>query len=167
MKSHNNSKVIFLCQTFESVESMPQRHVILPVGSSIFMPIINWISVIGGKEKEEKDLKKLAKEMMDEVVKLHISLNGKPLPINLWNFRVQTPAFVIDLPNMNIFGVPKGKKLVLVDGFWIFFQPLVNNFSIETFGACRSGKTRISVNYNLEIDKERTTSVTQQQNLIS
>ena len=145
-----DAKVVFLCQTYESVRSMSKRHISIPAGSSIFMPIINWISVLGGKEKNTMDLKKLAEKMIDEVVKLQFIINGTSIKADLWDFRVQTSAFDILLPNNNIFDVPEGRTSMVVDGFWMFFQPLRNRLSIETFGACRSGITHIAVNYELE-----------------
>jgi hypothetical protein len=113
------------------------------------MPIINYICVPDGKEAQ--DWKKEAEEHMDKVVRLNFYINGKLIPINLSDFRVQTPAFDIYLPDNNSFGIPEGNSLIIVDGFWIFFQPLVNNFSVETLGACRSGKTQITIKYDVEL----------------
>lgn len=150
LQKDGNAKVVFLCQTYESATSIPKRHISVPTGSNIFMPIINWISVLGGNEKNTMDLKKLAEKMIDEVVKLQLIINGSPIKADLWDFRVKTPAFDIVLPNNNIFGVSGGRTSMVVDGFWMFFQPLQDRLSIETFGACRSGITRIAVNYELK-----------------
>jgi hypothetical protein len=147
--------VYFLCQTFESAPSVPHRHVNVPNSSSIFMPIINWISVLGGEEKNEEDLKKLAKKMIDEVARVQLLINDKPVPFNLLNFRVQSPVFSMLLPTDNIFDVEPGPTSIIVDGFWIFFQPLVTDLCLETYGACRSGVTQISVNYHLHFTRER------------
>jgi hypothetical protein len=135
--------VYFLCQTFESVPSVPHRRLNIPYASSIFMPLINWISVLGGEEKNEKDLKKLARKMIDEVAQVKLLVNNKPVPFNLLDFRAQSPVFNIVLPSDNIFDLDPGATSIIVDGFWIFFQPLVRELCIETYGACRSGRTKI------------------------
>ena len=149
MQCQKFSGVIFLCQTFESNPTRPSRSVTIPNGSSIFMPIINWISVLGGKEKSKNDLKKKAKEMMDEVVKLQLLINGKVISLNFLDFRVQTPVFDVVLPKNNMFDVKQGQNSIVADGFWIFFRPQAKRLKIETYGACRSGKTQISVDYIL------------------
>lgn len=142
------SKVIFLCQTFESVPMIPHRQIEFIAGQYVFMPIINWISV-QDETNNGRGLRKLAKKMMDEVVKLHLSVNGKTIPIDLSNFRFQSPIFNVLLPSDNIFDVRPGKTAIVADGFWIFFKALVKNLEIETLGACRSGRTHIAVDYHL------------------
>ena len=141
--------VIFLCQTFESVPTKPHRTITIPKDVCIFMPIINWISIQERKEETSNYLKMLAKEMMDEVANLNLLINGYPISINLRNFRFHSPIFKMSVPDDNIFGVKSGTKTIVTDGFWIFFQPLVNDLIIETYGACRSGRTQIAVNYHI------------------
>jgi hypothetical protein len=149
LQSQIFSDVMFLCQTFESTPSNSHRFVTIPNGSSIFMPIINWISVIGGKEKCKNDLKKKAKEMMDEVVKLQLLINGKLVSLNFLDFRVQTSVLEVVLPKNNIFDIKPGHTLIAADGYWIFFRSHAKQLKIETYGACRSGRTQISVDYVL------------------
>ena len=38
--------VFFLCQTYEGVAMFPNRTIAIPENSLIFMPIINWISIL-------------------------------------------------------------------------------------------------------------------------
>lgn len=149
-QAQNVPEVLFLCQTFESSRSIPNRKVMITNGTNIFMPIINWISVLGGAERNEDDLKKLAKEMMDEVVKLQIFINGQLLPVDLAGFRFQSPILHLVLPIENIFDLKHGPTTLVVDGFWIFFRPLVRHLTLETYGACRSGRTQIAVKYELD-----------------
>ena len=39
--------VFFLCQTIEGTERVPTRSIRMIYGSSIFMPVLNWVSVGG------------------------------------------------------------------------------------------------------------------------
>lgn len=113
------------------------------------MPVINWISVLRGDERNGQDLIRLAKKMMDEVVKLPQLINGQQLPIDLRDYRMHSPVLDLVLPENNILNVKAGATSVVVDGFWIFFRPLARQISIETYGACRSGKTQIAVHYQI------------------
>ena len=44
--NQNNPDVLFLCQTYEGVEFTPSRRNVITKGRFIFMPIINWISIM-------------------------------------------------------------------------------------------------------------------------
>src|SRR6476619_8531311 len=52
----NNSNVVFLCQTFEAGANMPVRSIMISRGTSIFMPLINWISVFPVDGISDEDL---------------------------------------------------------------------------------------------------------------
>lgn len=145
--AQNVPEVIFLCQTFESVSTVPHRTINMPNNSNIFMPIINWISVKEANNTEY--LIKLANAMIDEVVELRFMINGKNVPIDLTDFRFQSSVFNLVLPEGNIFDVEPGETSIVTDGFWIFFRPFVKDFTIETYGACRSGMTHIEVSYQI------------------
>jgi hypothetical protein len=116
------------------------------------MPIINWIYALERKEKdEEENIRKLAMERMDEVANLRFSINGKAVPFNLSNFRAQSVVPDIVLPDDNIFDMKPGATSIVADGFWVFFQPLVKDLTLETYGSCQSGIIRISGNYHVTI----------------
>src|SRR5262245_13185084 len=59
--------VFFLCQTYEKANALPDRTVIIPKNYSIFMPIINWISIIHHDGSTDQELLTVAKEKMNEV----------------------------------------------------------------------------------------------------
>ena len=145
------SNVTFLCQTFEPVKPFPYRNVRAPEGSSFFMPIINWISFLGGKERNETDLASLAKERMDEVVKLSVCVDGEYITKDLKKFRVVSPPVQLFLPDNNILDAERGYTSIVADGFWIFFYPISKSLNIETYGACMSGKTEIGVKYHIDL----------------
>src|SRR5919199_4030642 len=53
--NQNESSVFFLCQTIEANDIAPTRKCTIPSGKGIFMPIINWISILyidGNSEQE-------------------------------------------------------------------------------------------------------------------
>jgi hypothetical protein len=85
--------------------------------------VVDTSSFLGGTEKNEEDLKNLSKRMMNDVVSLHVMVNGNEFPIDLRNFRFQSPVLDIILPPDNIFGINEGLTKVVTDGFWIFFHP--------------------------------------------
>ena len=54
---------IFLCQNFDFqyLSTGLERRVTIPAGWSVFMPVINWISVLEKEERgKEDDIKKLS-----------------------------------------------------------------------------------------------------------
>ena len=151
-QSHNIPHVIFLCQTFDFqyVTSPPNRSMVVPPDSIIFMPIINWLFGLEIERiKELAELKSQAKEKMDDAANLRFSVNGKPVEIELSNFRFQSFLTDIILPNDNVLGIERGRTFIVADGFWVLFRPLVNKIRLETFGSCQSGVTRIAVRYDL------------------
>jgi hypothetical protein len=151
-QSHNIPHMVFLCQSFDFqyVPSPPKRSMVVPADSIFFMPIINWLFGLEAERKDElAELKSQAKEKMDEAANLRLSVNEKPVEIELTNFRFQTFLSDIILPNDNVLGIEPGGTFVVADGFWVLFRPLVNRFRVETFGSCQSGATRIAVRYDL------------------
>jgi hypothetical protein len=90
-------------------------------------------------------------ERMDEAANLRLSINEKPVPLDLSNFTVQSIVSDIVLPNDNILDMEPGATSIIADGFWIFFQPLVKDLTLETYGSCQSGITQIAVNYRITV----------------
>ena len=70
---HKN--VLFLCQTIESIKPIPKRTVQIPIGTNIFMPLINWISFNDTDNQPDDGLITLAKTKIDEVASL-VTTNG-------------------------------------------------------------------------------------------
>lgn len=150
--SDTNSRTIFLCQTFDfqHVSSIPRRSVFVPKDWNIFLPILNWVYAMEDKEENEKDgLLNLARERMDDAANIKFLINGRPAIINLSAFRTQPVVTEVLLPKDNVFDIRPGLTTIITDGFWILFRPLVNVLTLETFGSCRLGITRIEVNYRI------------------
>lgn len=119
------------------------------------MPIINWMyGVEQTKSLDVEDYKNLAREKMDEAANLQLSVNAKSINLNLRNFRFHCTLSNIILPIDNILDMEPGGAYIIADGFWIFFQPKVNNLILETYGSCQMGVTRISGKYLLTSSRE-------------
>ena len=146
-----DSRVLFLCQTYESVESTPFRKNTIIRGTSIFMPIINWISLMNYDGNTEEELRNIAKTRMDIIGPLEITINGIKIRSGLEKYRINTPMFDIDLPGNNIFGLPSGKRFCISDGYWIFLKPIHEDLKLSSYSSCSSGITKIKVNYDLKI----------------
>jgi hypothetical protein len=151
--NQNYPNVLFLCQTYEEgAPFVPKRTVAVLAGSSIFMPIINWISVLHIDGESEQESVEIANKRMDVVANLQITINGLTVKNGLEEYRVQSPFFGVTLPEGNILGSPSGLIRAVSDGYWLFFKPLQDDTKISSFGSCSSGVTKIGVNYNLSIE---------------
>ena len=149
--NQNDSRVLFLCQTYEGVESIPSRKNIITKGRSIFMPIINWISVMHHDGDSDQELLEIAKNKMNVVGPLEITINRITINKGLEKYRVLSPFFEIDLPENNIFGISSGKRRCISDGYWIFLYPISEDLRLSSFSSCSSGVTKIKVKYELNI----------------
>lgn len=145
------TNVFFLCQTYEDVKSVPKRTIQIPKNKSIFMPIINWISILHIDGENEKELLEKATHRMDVVGEMVISMNEITFKSPLQKFRIISPFFDVDLPKGNIIGVEPGKRLAISDGYWIFLKPLLTGVDLNSYGSCSSGITKIGVNYNITL----------------
>jgi len=144
-----NSRVLFLCQTYEGVKNTPFRRNRITRGTSIFMPIINWISIMHFDGDSDKQLMEIARNRMDVVGPLEVTINGIIVNKGLEKYRIRSPFFEIDLPQNNIFDIPSGNKRCISDGYWIFLQPIFKNLRLSSFSSCSSGATTIKVSYDL------------------
>jgi hypothetical protein len=135
-----------LCQTLESSEKIPVRNIMIPRETSVFMPIINWISILHEDGENVQDILRVAKERMDVVKDLRININEITLTTDhLREFRVVSPIVDMLLPENNIFDHASCQTRIVSDGFWIFLKCLNDNISIKSFGSCLSGITKVRV----------------------
>ena len=145
----SDPRVLFLCQTYEGVDFTPLRKTNIIKGRSIFMPIINWISILYHDGNTDKELLENAKNRMDVIGSLEITINGLTINSGLEKYRIQSDFFEIDLPENNIFGISSGKKRCISNGYWIFLEPILEDTRIASFASCSSGLTKIKVNYDI------------------
>lgn len=148
-ESQSDSRVLFLCQTYEGVETTPSRRNRITKGRSIFMPIINWISIMYQDGNSDNQLLEIARSKMDVVGPLEITINGVTVNKGLEEYRIQSPFFEIDLPENNLFGISAGKRRCVSDGYWVFLRPIFENIRLSSFSSCSSGLTKIKVSYDL------------------
>jgi hypothetical protein len=152
--AYSNQKhpnVIFLCQTYEESELNPTRCIDLPKNTAIFIPIINWISLLNHDGQNDKEMLDTARERMDVVRDMEFSINGFSIKNQLHDFRILTPFFDVELPEDNVVGLSPGSRRAVSDGFWVFVKPLQAEGCLSTFGSCSSGITRIGVQYEITI----------------
>lgn len=146
----NDPNVFFLCQTLEGTEEKPKRRISIPRGTSVFMPIINWISNTHEHGKSARELISVAKKRMDVIGNLEFSFNGIVIK-GMEKYRFLTDPFDIVLPKNNILDLPSGKVRVISDGYWVCTMPIYKDLSISTYGSCSSGVTTIGVNYEIKV----------------
>jgi hypothetical protein len=147
--NQNDPNVFFLCQTYEGVKSIPNRSVKVPAGRSIFMPVINWVSILHDDGETDQELLAIAKQRMDVVANLEITVNGITINEGLEKYRAQSPFFDVALPEGNIVDSSPGSRRCVADGYWVFLESLDTVRAISSFGSCSSGVTKIGVNYEI------------------
>jgi hypothetical protein len=143
--------VKFLCQTIEGSGEPATRITTLRCSQSILMPIINWISISPDDGLNDDDLLKTARQKMDVIKDLKISINGITFDRELEKLRSTSHCFNVVLPKNNIFDMAYGVHRAASDGYWLFLKPIEHDLAINTYGSCSRGETVISVNYKIRI----------------
>jgi hypothetical protein len=145
-----DSNVFFLCQTIEGVKQRPSRKICINRGTSIFLPIINWISNFYEHGKSEKELIEIATQRMDTIGNIEFNLDGMNIQ-GLEKYRFLSKFFTVELPKDNVLDLPPGEARLISDGYWVFTEPIITDTTIFTFGSCSSGLTKIGVNYYIKV----------------
>jgi len=143
--------VIFLCQTIESRSPFPSRSVSISHEKSIFMPVLNWLSVEGLDGNDNSELVSVAKKKIDVVKEMKFTINNMTLTKEIWDFRVASRPFEIVFPPDNVLGIAPGKKKCASDGYWLFVKPMGLDSTITSVGVCSTGETNIGVEYNIHV----------------
>ncbi len=146
-----HDSVFFLCQTYESQEVVPTRAVTVPASCILFLPIINWISILHLDGETDQELIDIANERMDLVRNLEISINGMRFNQGLEQYRILSPFFYVELPENNILSLPAGTRRAVTVGYWVFLNPNCNQLYITSEGSCSSGRTNIRVGYTISV----------------
>jgi hypothetical protein len=73
--------------------------------------------------KYESDLRLRAKEFMDRVRKLQVTVDGIRLQ-ELHKYRVQSSIFDLNFPTNCVYDVEPGFTKAVCDGYWVFLRPL-------------------------------------------
>lgn len=146
--------VFFLCQTIDRIKegrTIQNRTITLKTGRSIFIPIINWISVLHVDGQTDEELVSVAKKRMDVVSELEVTIDEITIKEGLERYRVRSPFFDIVVPEDNIFELSAGFRHFVSDGYWIFLKPLEKDTKLTTFGSCSSGINKFGINYDITL----------------
>jgi hypothetical protein len=129
-----HEKIWFLAGTFGG---KAERKCNVPLGSSIFFPLINdLISFATDPQlKTEDELRAYAEADLDRTRFLSASVDGYGYELQqLKVYRIQTPIFELGLPTESHDGNRISTKAVS-DGYWVFLEPLsVGEHRIEFSG---------------------------------
>jgi hypothetical protein len=101
-----------------------ERTCTMPAGKSILFPILTSSCdyITYPNIKTESDLLECAMKGNEEGV-MEASVDGVKLK-DLQNYRIQSGLFNITIPENNVFGGPSGISEAMVDGFFVFLEPL-------------------------------------------
>jgi hypothetical protein len=145
--------VIFLCQTFERVKNVPVRNVMVQSGTSIFMPLINYISTIPTDGQTKEELVSTARAKIDSVEVADLSINKMSLPLNICEYRFRSNLFQVKLPCHNILNSNLDIATCVSDGYWIMIKPIKSAMTISSNASCSTGRTRISITYHIQVSE--------------
>jgi hypothetical protein len=150
-------QVWFLAGTFGGPAT---RDCTVPAGRALFFPLLNTVfgAAVGDCEPTGlgpcivNDLRAGAAGNVDNPKTLEASVDGVQLK-NLIDFRVQSPVFLLTLPEDAVFGLPSGTFTPQVsDGYWLMLAPLSPGMhTIHFKGVSNSGGSEVEVTYNLTV----------------
>lgn len=152
--NQRDPNVLFLCQTIDSTEQAricQDRSITMKTGKAVFMPIINWISVLYVDGSTDEELVSVAKKKMDVVSELVVELDGVAIKDGLEQYRVRSPFFDAEVSEDNILSLSSGSRHFVADGYWIFLKPLKKDTKLRTFGSCSSGVNKFEINYEINL----------------
>jgi hypothetical protein len=136
-----------------------ERTCTIPLGKAIFFSIINNECSYAEHPtlKSELDLAMCARAGNNQVTNLQTTVDNINLH-QLDKYRVTSPLFNLAFPANNVFGAPVGTTQSIVDGFYVFLQPLSSGkhevaFSGLTPGNPTTGTTNfaVDVKYHLTV----------------
>jgi hypothetical protein len=119
---NQNGPVWFLAGT---TGGSAERTCTIPAGKAIFFPVIasecDYASY--PNVKSEPSLVLCAQADDNRAINVKAVIDGVNLK-QLDKYRMTSPLFTVTYPPHNLFGSPPGQTQGIVDGFWIFLQPL-------------------------------------------
>lgn len=130
---------------------------------AIMISIDKWISLgFIGLSSEEK-MKQVAKERIDRLTRINLSLDGHSIitgPESEMVTRIATPIFHVELKKdiidleLGPKKVKKGRYKAVADGYWLFIKPNSLEYGehkIDTFGSCDNGRLTLNVKHHFTI----------------
>jgi hypothetical protein len=145
---HRN--VLFLCQTYEGMGIVPFRILNVGPGTSVFMPIINYLSTLPSDGLTEAELTSTARRKIDSVQEIVLELDGKDVEFDFVEHRFVTSIFHIRLPRSNLLNMKEGVAACVSDGYWVMLEPIGRRVNIRTSASCSSGRVQISAKYLID-----------------
>jgi hypothetical protein len=136
---------------------------IIPSGKAILFPILNYECSYAEDKTITTPARLLtcAESGRDSMKILHFQYKGKDIPPEqIKQFRVETPPFTVNFPQLNVFSGTPGPTTSVSDGYWVMFEPpSPGNYDIR-FGGCggdcpatakSTGNFHIGVTYHLKV----------------
>jgi hypothetical protein len=128
------------------------RECTIPVGKTIFMPIMSWVCLPFPNETVQFAIDG-CKEINDKTDILRLRIDGKARN-DLITRRASSHAFALVLPDDNIFGVPASIVVAVHDGYFATLPPLgVGTHIVRVQGGTTSEGFTSDVRYRLKVVK--------------
>ena len=129
-----------------------ERECTVPLGKSIFMPIMSWVCLPFPNETVQFAIDG-CKEVNDRTDILRLRIDGEARN-DLIERRASTRAFALVLPDDNIFGVPASVAVAVHDGYFATLPKLeVGTHTVRVQGGTTSEGFTSDVRYRLHIVK--------------
>jgi hypothetical protein len=129
------------------------RSCTIPAGKAILFATINTECSYSERPtlKSESDLVSCARESNNLASNLQTTVDGVNLQ-QLDKYRVTSPLFNLTFPTGNIFGAPVGTTQAIVDGFYVFLQPLSpGKHEVHFSGLTPANPTTGTTNFSVDV----------------
>ena len=135
-----------------SIGEPVQRECTIPIGKTIFMPIMSWVCIPFPNETVQFAIDG-CKEVNDLTDILRLKIDGQPRN-DLIKRRASTHSFPLVLPDDNIFGVPANVAVAVHDGYFATLPRLgLGTHIVRVQGATTEAGFTTDVRYRLHIVK--------------
>jgi hypothetical protein len=153
---HQQGPVWFLTGTTGGTK-LTRRKCTVPAGQGILFPIINGeCSSVEGQGTTEPQLRRCAKDQMDQVTSATARVDGVPVELGRLDhtpYRVQSSGlFNITFVDNNQFGISPGSGNSFADGFYVLVNPPTKGRHTFAFrGEAPAFNFTVNVQYDLTI----------------
>ena len=113
------------------------RECTVPRKTWLFFPIVNTVELEPTGVKTEQELRQIVNNRLDQFLvdsTMFVTVDGEPLRVSIKKQRADTPLFIVNLPEGNIFGVKPEPYEAVADGVWVLLHPLKEGEHTITFG---------------------------------
>jgi hypothetical protein len=121
----------------------------------LFFPVVNTVELEPTGTKTEEELRQIVNGRMDLNLNgstMFVTVDGERIAISEEEQRADTPLFIVNLPEGNIFGVPPEPYEAVADGVWVLLPPLSEGKHTITFGGTfRNGAFSQNNTYKLKV----------------